>query len=46
MNWNQAQNPQESSDKEKAIDILKTIKVEQQQYSFFYDTGCCDMASR
>ena len=31
---------------EKAIYILQTIKVGQQQYSLFYNTGCCDMISR
>ena len=34
------------SNEEKAIYILQTIKVGQQQYSLFYDTGCCDMVSR
>ena len=34
------------SDQEKAIYILQTIKVEQQQYSLFYDTGCSEMVSR
>ena len=29
-----------------AIYILQEIKVGQQQYSLFYDTGCCDMVSR
>ena len=31
---------------ESAIYILQTIKVENQEYSLFYDTGCCDMVSR
>ena len=31
------------SNEEKAIYILQTIKVGQQQYSLFYDTGCCNM---
>ena len=34
------------SDQEKAIYILQTIKVEQQQYSLFYDTGCSEMVLR
>ena len=38
-------------DQEKAIYILQftftfTIKVEEYEYSLFYDTGCCDMVSR
>ena len=38
-------NQENSSDQEKAIYILKIIKVDQQQYSIFHDTGCCDMVS-
>ena len=34
------------SDQEKAIYILQTRKVEQYEYSLFYDTGCCDMVSQ
>ena len=34
------------SDQEKAIYILQTIKVEQHEYSLFYDTGCCHMVSQ
>ena len=34
------------SKEEKSIYILQTIKVGQQEYSFFYDTGCYDMVSR
>ena len=34
------------SNEEKAIYTLQTIKVGQQQYSLFYDIGCCDMVSR
>ena len=46
MNQNQSPNSQEIPDQEKAICILQTIKVEQQEYSLFYDTGCCDMVSQ
>ena len=46
MNQNQSPNSQEMSDQEKAIYILQTIKVEQGEYSLFYDTGCCDMVSQ
>ena len=46
MNQNQSPNSQEIPDQEKAICILQTIKVEQHEYSLFYDTGCCDMVSR
>ena len=35
-----------SSDEEKAIYILQTIKVYQQQYSLFYDSGCSEMVSK
>ena len=45
MNQNQSTSFQKMSDKEKAIYILQTIKVEQQKYSFFYDTGCRDVVS-
>ena len=45
MNQNQSPNSQEMSDEVKAIYILQTIKVEQQEYSLFYDTGCFDMVS-
>ena len=34
------------SNEEKAIYILQTIKVGQQQNSLVYDTGSCDMVSR
>ena len=34
------------SNQESAIYILQTIKVNKQNYSLFYDTGCCDMVSR
>ena len=34
------------SDEEKAIYILQTIKVDQQQYSLFYDSGCSEMVSK
>ena len=34
------------SNQESAIYILQTIKVNKQDYSLFYDTGCCDMVSR
>ena len=34
------------SDQEKAIYILQTIKVEQQEYSLFYDSGYCDVVSQ
>ena len=43
MNQNQSPNSQEMPDQEKAIYIRQTIKVEQHEYSLFYDTGCCDM---
>ena len=43
MNQNQSPNSQEMPDQEKAIYIWQTIKVEQHEYSLFYDTGCCDM---
>ena len=33
------------SDKEKPIYILQTVKVDQQQYSLFYDIGCSEMVS-
>ena len=46
MNQNQSPNSQEMSDQEKEIYILQTIKVEQHEYSLFYDTGCCDMVSQ
>ena len=46
MNKILSQNPQETLDRKKAIYILQTINVEQQQYSLFYDTGCCDLFSR
>ena len=46
MNQNQSPNSQEMSDQEETIYILQTIKVEQHEYSLFYDTGCCDMVSR
>ena len=46
MNQNQPPNSQEMSDQEKAIYILQTIKVEQHEYSLFYDIGCCDMVSQ
>ena len=31
------------SNQESAIYILQIIKVNKQNYSLFYDTGCCDM---
>ena len=34
------------SNQESSIYILQTIKVNKQNYSLFYDTGCCDMVSR
>ena len=34
------------SNQESAIYILQTIKVNKQNCSLFYDTGCCDMVSR
>ena len=34
------------SNQEAAIYIIQTIKVNKQNYSLFYDTGCCDMVSR
>ena len=34
------------SNQESAIYILQTFKMNKQNYSLFYDTGCCDMASR
>ena len=34
------------SDEEKAIYILQTIKVDQQQYSLFYDSGCSEKVSK
>ena len=34
------------SNQELAIYILHTIKVKKQNYSLFYDSGCCDMVSR
>ena len=46
MNQNQSPNSQEMSDQEKTIYILQIIKMEQHEYSLFYDTGCCDMVSR
>ena len=46
MKQNQPPNSQAISDQEKAIYILQTIKMEQHEYSLFYDTGCCDMVSR
>ena len=46
MNQNQSPNFQEMSNQKKTIYILQTIKVEQHEYSLFYDTGCCDMVSR
>ena len=45
MNQNQSPNSQEMSGEVKAIYILQTIKVEQQEDSLFYDTGCFDMVS-
>ena len=33
------------SNEKKTVYILQTIKVGQQQYSLFYDKGCCDMVS-
>ena len=33
------------SDEVKTIYILQTIKVEQHEYSLFYDTGCFDTVS-
>ena len=35
-----------TSNEEKTIYILQTIKVGQQQYSRFYETGCCNKVSR
>ena len=35
-----------SSKEECTIYILQIIKVDQQEYSIFYDTGCCNMVSR
>ena len=46
MNQNRSPNSQEIPDQEKAICILQTIKVEQHEYSIFYDTGCYDMVSQ
>ena len=46
MNQNQSPNSQEISDQEKAIYVLQTIKVEQQEYSLFYDSGYCDVVSQ
>ena len=46
MNQDESPNSQEMSDQEKAIYILQIVKVEQHEYSLFYDTGCCDMVSR
>ena len=46
MNQNHSPNSQEMSDQEKEIYIMQTIKVEQDERSLFYDTGCCDMVSR
>ena len=44
---NQSAAYQHSSQKEEsAIYILQTIKIENKEYSLFYDTGCCDMVSR
>ena len=34
------------SNQESAIYILQTIKINKQNYSLFYGTGCCDMVSR
>ena len=34
------------SNEEKVVYILQIIKVGQQQYSPFYEIGCCDMDSR
>ena len=34
------------SGEEKTIYILQTIKVDQQQYSLLYDSGCCEMVSK
>ena len=49
-NTNQKQQPSDykhpQSNQESAIYILQTIKVNNQDYSLFYDTGCCDMVSR
>ena len=49
-NTNQKQQPSDykhpQSNQESAIYILQTIKVNKQDYSLFYDTGCCDMVSR
>ena len=46
MNQNQSQNSQVMSDQEKAIYNLQMIKVEQHEYSLFYDSGCCEMVSQ
>ena len=46
MNQNHSPNSQEMSDQEKEIYIMQTIKVEQDERSLFYDTGCCDVVSR
>ena len=36
----------EDSVDEKAIFMLQTIKVDDQQYSVFYDSGCSEMVCR
>ena len=46
MNQNQSPSSQKMSDQEKAIYILQAVKVEQHEYSLFYDTGCCDIVSQ
>ena len=43
MNSNQASNPQEILDHEKAIYFPPKKNVDQQQYLLFYDSGCSYM---
>ena len=43
MSSNQASNPQEKLDHEKAIYFTPKKNVDQQQYLLFYDSGCSYM---